>query len=100
MLIVGASPVGGIVYLLAQRLRKRAPEPLTMRPRATPGSKAWRGPAGWGYSRSSPSPAGHAVGVVVIAGAAYLALRGQILAAAAITVVLVVIAFLGSTPPG
>ncbi len=37
---------------------------------------------------------------MAIAGAAYLAQAGQILAAAAITAVLVSIAFLRSTPPG
>ena len=30
VLIVGASPIGGLVYLLAQRLRKRSPEPLAI----------------------------------------------------------------------
>jgi Phospholipase_D-nuclease N-terminal len=33
VLIVCTSPIGGLVYLLAQRLRKRSPEPMTMRPR-------------------------------------------------------------------
>jgi hypothetical protein len=40
------------------------------------------------------------VAVMAIAGAAYLAQAGQILAAAGITVVLVIIAFLKATPPG
>jgi hypothetical protein len=30
VLIVGTSPIGGLVYLLAQRLRKRSPEPVTI----------------------------------------------------------------------
>jgi hypothetical protein len=37
---------------------------------------------------------------MALAGAAYLAQAGQILAAAAITVILVIIAFLKRTPPG
>jgi hypothetical protein len=40
------------------------------------------------------------VAAVAVAGAAYLALAGQLLAAAAIAVVLVIIVFLKSTPPG
>jgi hypothetical protein len=90
ILIVGASPIGGLVYLLAQRLRMRSPEPMTMRPRPLPGSKAWYG----------PSLAGHAVAVVAIAGAVFLALAGQILAAVAVAVALVIIVSLKSMPPG
>ena len=102
VLIVGTSPIGGLVYLLAQRLRKRSPEPMTMRPRPLLGSKAWYGPApargGYGYSPASFE--GHAVAVVGIGAAVYLALAGQGLAAAAVAVVLVIIVFLKSTPPG
>ena len=102
VLIVGASPIGGLVYLLAQRLRKRSPEPMTMRPRPLLGSKAWYGPAsargGYGYSPASFE--GHAVAVVGIGAAVYLALAGLGLAAAAVAVVLVIIVFLKSTPPG
>jgi len=101
VLIVGASPVGGIVYLLAQRLRRRSPQPMAMRPSPAPGSGGrWYGPALAEYNRAPASPLGHGVAVMAIAGAAYLAQAGQILAAAAITVVLVIIAFLKATPPG
>ncbi len=100
VLIVGASPIGGLVYLLAQRLRKRSPEPVTMRPRPLLGSKAWYGPAREGHSRSPASPVGHAVGVVAIAGAVYLVLAGQVLAAVGVAVALMTIVFLKSTPGG
>jgi hypothetical protein len=100
VLIVGASPVGGIVYLLAQRLRKRSPEPVAMRPSPSTGRSGWSGPALAEYNHAPASPLGHGVAVMAIAGAAYLAQAGQILAAAAITVVLVIIAFLKGTPPG
>jgi hypothetical protein len=102
VLIVGASPVGGIVYLLAQRLRRRSPEPVTMRPRPSPspGSSGWYGPALAEYNRPPATSLGHGVAVMAVAGAAYLALAGQILAAAAITGILVLIAFLKGTPPG
>src|SRR3984885_6983426 len=59
LLIVGTSPIGGLVYLLAQRLRMRSPEPMTMRPRPLPGSNAWYGPALVEYRRSPASPEGH-----------------------------------------
>ncbi len=100
VLIVGTSPMGGLVYLLAQRLRKRSPEPMTMRPRPLLGSKAWYGPARAEYSHSPASPEGHAVAVVAIAGAVYLVLAGKVLDAAAVAVALVIIVFLKSTPPG
>lgn len=100
VLIVGASPIGGVVYLLAQRLRRRSPEPITMRPSPSPGSSGWYGPALAEYNRSPASPLSHGVAVMAVAGAAYLAQAGQIVAAAAIAVVLVLIAFLKSTPPG
>ena len=102
VLIVDASPIGGLVYLLAQRLRKRSPEPMTMRPRPLLGSKVWYGPApargGYGYSPASPE--GHAVAMAAVAGAVYLGLAGQVLAAAAVAVALVIIVFLKGTPPG
>ena len=100
VLIVGASPVGGLVYLLAQRLRKRSPEPVAMRPSPSGGSRGWYGPALAEYNHAPASPLGHGVAVMAIAGAAYLAQAGQILAAVAITAVLVTIAFLKNTPPG
>src|SRR5580658_7867993 len=100
VLIVGASPIGGLVYLLAQRLRKRSPEPVTMRPRPLLGSKAWYGPARAEHRHSPASPEGHAVAVVAIAGAVYLAQAGQVLAASAIAVALLVIVFLKCTSPG
>ena len=102
VLIVGTSPIGGLVYLLAQRLRKRSPEPVIMRPRPLLGSKAWYGPArargGYGYSPASPE--GHAVAMAAVAGAEYLGLAGQVLAAAAVAVALVIIVFLKGTQPG
>ena len=101
VLIVGASPIGGVVYLLAQRLRKRSPEPMTMRPRPLLGSKAWYGPARRGGRSHSPASfEGHAVAVVAIAAAVYLVLAGKVLDAAAVALVLVIIVFLKSTPPG
>jgi hypothetical protein len=100
VVIIGVSPLGGVAYLLAQRLRKRFPEPVTMRPRPLPAGDAWHGPSLAECSQSPASPQGHAVTVVVIAGAVFLAQAGQVLAAAAIVVVLVTIAFLRNTPPG
>jgi len=100
VLIVCTSPIGGLVYLLAQRLSKRSPEPVTMRPRPLLGNKAWYGPAREGHGRSPASSEGHAVAVVAIAAAVYLAQAGQSLAAALVAVTLVIIVFLKSTPPG
>jgi len=100
VLILGTGPIGGLVYLLAQRLRKRSPEPMTMRPRPLLGSKAWYGPARAGHSHSPASPEGHAVAVVAISGAVYLVLAGKVLDAAAVAVALVIIVFLKATPPG
>ena len=100
VLIVGTSPIGGLVYLLAQRLRKRSPEPMTMRPRPVLGSKAWYGPARAEHSRSPASPEGHAVAVVAIAGAVYLAQAGKVLDAVGVLVALVIIVFLKGTSPG
>jgi hypothetical protein len=97
VLIVVTSPIGGLVYLLAQRLRKRSPEPITMRPRPVLGSKAWYGPAREEHSRSPASAEGHAVAVVAIASAVYLAVVGQVLAAAAVAAALMIIVFLKST---
>jgi len=78
VLIVGTGPVGGLVYLLAQRLRKLSPEPVTMRPGPLPRSGAWYGPA---RRKNGRSPrwleGGHAVAVVAIAGAVYLVLAGK-----------------------
>jgi hypothetical protein len=101
VLIVGASPLGGLVYLLAQRLRERSPEPMTMRPRPPLlGSKAWYGPAP-GRPRHSPASfEGHAVAVVAIAGAAYLVQAGKILDAAGVAAALAIIVFVKGTPPG
>jgi hypothetical protein len=100
VLIVCTSPIGGLVYLLARRLSKRSPEPVTMRPRPLLGQKAWYGPARERHGRSPASPEGHAVAVVAIAAAAYLVLAGQGLAAAVVAVTLMIIVFLKSTPPG
>jgi hypothetical protein len=100
VLIVCTSPIGGLVFLLAQRLSKSAPEPVTMRPRPLLGQKAWYGAAREGHGRSPASAEGHAVAVVAIAAAVYLALAGQVLAAVVVAVTLMVIVFLKSTPPG
>jgi len=101
VLIVCISPIGGLVYLLAQRLRKRSPEPMTMRPSPLLGSNAWYGPTRGEYSRSPASlEGGHAVAVVAIAGAVYLALAGKVLDAEAVAVALVIIMFLKSTSAG
>jgi hypothetical protein len=100
VLIVGASPIGGLAYLLGQRLRKRSPEPMAMRPRPSPGTGAWYGPSLAECRPSPASPAGHAMTVVAIAGAVYLVQAGQVLTAAGIAAALVAIAFLRSTPAG
>src|ERR1700691_844699 len=100
VLIVGTSPIGGLVYLLAQRLRKRSPEPVTMRPRPLLGNKAWYGSARAEHSHSPASPEGHAVAVVAISGAVYLVLAGKVLDAAAVAAALVIIVFLKATSPG
>jgi hypothetical protein len=98
VLIVCASPVGGLVYLLAQRLRRQPPEPMTRRPGPLLGSKAWYGSARSEYSHSPASPEGHAVAVVAIAGAVYLAQAGEVLAAVAVAVALVIVVYLKSAP--
>jgi hypothetical protein len=95
ILIVCTSPIGGLVYLLAQRLPKR----MTMRTRPWLGGKAWFGPAAGGDSRFPASPEGHAVGVVAIAATAYLVLTGQVLAVAVVVVAFVTIVFLKATSP-
>jgi membrane protein implicated in regulation of membrane protease activity len=100
VLIVGVSPIGGLVYLLSQRLRRRSPEPIAMRPRPLQRNEAWHGPTLTGYWHDRPTPLGHGVAVMAIAGTAYLVRAGETLAAAGITVILVAIAFLRNTPPG
>jgi hypothetical protein len=100
VLIVCISPIGGLVYLLTQRLLKRSPESATTRTGPLLGRKAWFGPERGGRGYSQASPEGHAVGVVAVAGAVYLLLAGQDLAAAVIVVALVIIVFLKATPPG
>jgi len=100
VLIVCTSPFGGLVYLLAQRLSKRSPEPVTLRARPPLlGQKAWYGPAREGHGYSPASPEGHAVVMVAIAAAVYLVQAGQVLAAAVVAVTLVIIVLLKSTPP-
>jgi hypothetical protein len=100
VLIVCTSPIGGLVYLLAQRQSKRSPEPVAMRARPLLGQKAWYGPAREGRGHSLASSEGHAVAVVAIGAAVYLALAGQGLATGVVAVTLVTIVFLKSTPPG
>ncbi len=99
VLIVCTSPIGGLVYLAAQRLPKRSPEPVTMRTQPLLGRKAWFGPAAGGDGHFPASPQGHAVGVVAIAATVYLILAGQALAVALVVVALVVIVFLKVTSP-
>jgi hypothetical protein len=100
ILIVATSPIGGLVYLLAQRQRKRSPEPMTMRPRSFVRSEARHGPALAKYRHSPAWPVPHAVAVVAISGVVYLVLAGKVLDAAAVAVVLVIIVFVKSTAPG
>jgi hypothetical protein len=100
ILIVATSPIGGLVYLLAQRLRKRSPEPMAMRPRPLLGSEAAHGPALAEYHRSPASSVSHGVAVVAISGVVYLLLAGKVLDAVGVAVVLVIIVFLKSTAPG
>lgn len=100
VLIVGTSPLGGFVYLLAQRLRKRSPEPMTMRPRPLLRGEAGHGPALPEYRHSPASPVGHAVAVVAISGVVYLVIAGKVLDASAVLAVLVIIVFVRSTAPG
>jgi hypothetical protein len=97
--IVGASPIGGLVYLLAQRLRKRSPEPMTMRPRPLRGSDAGYGPALAEYRHSPASPVGHGVVVVGLSGVVYLVLAGKVPDAAAVMALLVIIMFRTRTAP-
>jgi hypothetical protein len=73
---------------------------ITVRPRPLLRSNAWYCPTLTEVRDSPASPAGHAVAVVAIASAVYLAQAGQVLAVAAIAVVLAAIVFLKSTPPG
>jgi hypothetical protein len=101
VLIVGTGPIGGLVYLLAQRLRKRSPEPMTMRPRPLPASNAWYGPTRRERSHSHAwLEGGHAAAVVAIAGAVYLALAGKVLDAEAVAAALVIMVFLKSMSAG
>ena len=100
VLILCTSPVGGLVYLLAQRLSKQSPEPMTMRPRPLLASQAGHGRALAEYRPSPASPVPHAMAVVAISGVVYLVLAGKVLDATAVAVVLVIIVFLKSTAPG
>lgn len=96
-LIVCASPLGGFAYLLAQRLRKRSPEPVTTRTRNLLERKAWFGA---GLMPAAPAaPEGHAVGLVAIFAAVYLILADQVLAAGVAMVALVIIVFVKATSP-
>jgi hypothetical protein len=97
--------VGSLVYLLAlraHRLSKRPPEPVTMRPKPLLGREPWFGPGcrGYRYRYSPASPEGHAVGLVAIGAAVYLAQAGQILACVAVAATMVIIVFVKGTPPG
>jgi len=100
VLVVCTSPVGGLVYLLAQRLPRRSPEPVTMRTRPLLGRKAWYGPARGDHGHSPASPEGHAAVLMAIATAVYLGQAGQVLATVAVMAALVIIVYLKGTPPG
>ena len=100
VLIVGTSPIGGLAYLLAQRLRKRSREPMTMRPRPLLGSEARQGPALAQYRQPPASRTGHGVAVLAVSGVLYLILAGKVLDATAAMVVVLIIVFLKSTAPG
>jgi hypothetical protein len=94
--------VGGLVYLLArraQRLSRRSPAPEAMRPGPLLGHKPWFGPESGGYRYSPASPEGHAVALVAIGGAVYLAQAGQVLASVAVVAAMVIIVFVKGTPP-
>lgn len=88
--------IGGVVYLLAHRLSKRSLEPVTVRPRPLLGHKAWYGPAPERHRYSPASIEGHAVAVVGIAAAVYLAQAGQGPAAAVVAITLAISVFLKS----
>ena len=70
VLIVVASPIGGLTYLLAQRLRTRWPEPVAMRPRSLLRSEAWDNPTLAEYRHAPSTPLGHGVAVMAMAVAA------------------------------
>ena len=70
VLIVVASPIGGLGYLLAQRLRTRWPEPVAMRPRSLLRNEAWDSPSLAEYRHAPSTPLGHGVTVMAIAVAA------------------------------
>jgi hypothetical protein len=94
--------VGGLVYLLArraQRLSRRATEPETIRPGPLLGHKPWFGPDSGAYRYAPASPEGHAVGLVAIGAAVYLAQAGQVLASVAVVAAMVIIVFVKGTPP-
>jgi hypothetical protein len=92
--------VGGLSYLVAHRLSKRPPRPVIMRPRPLPGRQPWFGPARRMYRYSPASPEGHALAVVAIAAAAYLAQAGRVLASVVVVAAMVIIVFLTGAPPG
>ena len=100
VLVVCTSPIGGLVYLLTQRLPKRSPEPVTMRTRPLLGRNAWYGPAAGGHGHSPASPEGHAAVLVASAAAVYLAQAGQVLATVVVVVALMIIVLVKGTPPG
>ena len=70
VLIVVASPIGGLGYLLAQRLRTRWPEPVAMRPRSLLRNEPWQSPTLAEYRHAPSTPLGHGVAVMAITVAA------------------------------
>jgi Phospholipase_D-nuclease N-terminal len=70
VLIVVASPIGGLAYLLAQRLRTRWPEPVAMRPRSLLRNEPWQSPTLAEYRHAPSTPLGHGVAVMAITVAA------------------------------
>ena len=90
--------LGYRLALRAQRLSRRSQE--SGRPGPLAGGKPWFGPACGGYRYSPASAEGHAVGLVAIGSAAYLAQAGQVLASVAVGVTMVIIVFVKGTLPG
>jgi hypothetical protein len=95
--------VGGLVYGLAVRAHRRSErsaDSATIGPWPLLGNEPWFGPGSGRYPYSPASPEGHAVALVAIGAAAYFAQAGQVLAAVAVGVTMVIIVFIKGTPPG
>lgn len=99
VLIVGTSPIGGLVYLLAQRLRSRSPGADDHAAKAIAGKRSMVRSRARGVRRSPAAPVSHGVAAVVISAVVYLVLAGKVMDASAVTIVLVTIVFFQSTAP-